>query len=93
MSRSSLTHWRAGDDGGDERRDEMTKQEIDDLRGLCAASLTPDEHTQFLYFNGEVFTDHCLNDHPAAYEVCRDPLCQAGFEAEVLCDLYGRMNQ
>jgi hypothetical protein len=71
----------------------MTEQEIDDLRGVFAESLTLAEREEFWYYNGEAFIDHCIGLHPAEYSACDNPACQAGFEAEILCDLYVEMNR
>jgi hypothetical protein len=71
----------------------MTKSDIDDLRGVFANSLTPAERIEVLSLNRDAFVEHIENHHLASYEICRNPMCRVGFEAEVLCDLYGSMNQ
>jgi len=66
----------------------MNQQDIDDLLGVFANSLTPTERKEFLLYNARAFGSHCTDFHPAEYAVCDNPACQAGFEAEILCDLY-----
>lgn len=70
----------------------MNEQEIDDLRGIFSESLTPAENLEIEHLNFVSFVEHCASLHPAEYAVCRNPMCRAGFEMEILCDLYKEMN-
>ena len=71
----------------------MTQDEIDDLRGVCRSFLAGDDLYQLRALNERAFRAHQQRNHPAEFAACKSPLCQAAFEAEVLCDLYKEMNR